>query len=155
MFTPEAWFTVPTASSALPCRSGQAGVLSRMESRPPEREIRKCRFCCGTGVKHPENTGAQFNCWDCKEACGDYMVKTAVWEAAMPEYARIKREMKAKFAGTPEEFRITVRLCVRCLGVRLKRALLPEDFTDARINDMLRLGVSMGRKSAVDAHSDE
>lgn len=125
------------------------------EPKLPERDPRKCRFCCGTGLKHPENTGAQFLCWDCKRGCGDFMVKSSVWKMAMPEYEKLRREMRVKWGGTSEEFRVTIRLCVGCLSVRLGRILLPEDFTDAAVNDVVRVGVSMGIRFQQKATNDE
>lgn len=70
-------------------------------------------------VQYAKDTIKAFTCMDCKANTLDlneyYMVHDEVWEQAVPDRDGM--------------------LCAGCLCDRLGRKLLPEDFTDAPIND--------------------
>jgi hypothetical protein len=110
-------------------------------TRKPKKK--RCSRCMGSGLKHPENTGKQFNCWDCKLVHDSFMVKNEVWKQAMPEYVEEKRKLKSMY-GLDRPFLVTIHLCFYCLEKRLGRHLRPEDFNLLLpINHGIALGMAM------------
>jgi hypothetical protein len=69
-------------------------------------------------------------CFDCKKKCANYMVEPSVWRQAFPNYAEVKSCNRDVF----------VELCFDCLSRRLGRALTLTDFSDAPVNEGMRLG---------------
>lgn len=121
--------------------------LARLQQTPSARQTRNCHACKGTGERHPDNDGRQYNCQDCSRPCGSYMVKDSVWRAAWPEYAEKKRELRQKYAGTAESFRTALCLCLGCLQHRLGRPLGKDDFDlTLPINDAIMLGLEIGSR---------
>jgi hypothetical protein len=101
---------------------------------PPDEAQRKralpsnpCQRCRGTGVRHPEDTGKQFNCWDCKLVHNSFMVKDPIWKQAFPDYAEQKKKLKEKYKED-KPFLVTIHLCFTCVEKRLGRKLVPSDF---------------------------
>lgn len=105
-------------------------------------------------------------CHDCQCFVDPYMVKDQVWEQAIPDYSRLARYLYQKVLDEmglrspvevrnlgPEEkkeFRArsyAIQLCFSCLQERLERPLEISDFTEAPINDKIRLGFNMGEAS--------
>lgn len=128
--------------------------LARLQA-PQLVSVRRCTTCAGTGVRHPENDGSCFNCYDCKRSGGSFMVKDAVWKEAWPEYAELKRSLNQKYKGTNEQFRAHLNLCLCCLSKRLKRKLKKEDFDlTLPINDLIVLGMEMGAALALENLED-
>lgn len=136
--------------------NGRLESLEREAARrdiPPEEATRKrtlakkpCSRCKGTGVRHPEDTGKQFNCWDCKLVHDSFMVKNEIWRQAFPDYVEQKRKLKEKH-GLERPFLVTIHLCFRCLEKRLRRKLVPEDFNLLLpINHGIALGMTMMRQ---------
>lgn len=72
-----------------------------------------------------------FGCFDCrKNTCANYMVEPSVWRQAFPNYAEVKSCNRDLF----------VELCFDCLSRRLGRSLTLNDFSDAPVNEGVRLG---------------
>lgn len=130
----------------------EGASITQLERVRAPAPLQMCRFCDGTGQRHPENNGSQFCCYDCKRHCGSFMVKDAVWRTAWPEYAAKKRALRQKYDGTPEYFRASLQLCLHCLQKRLGRKLVPDDFDlTVPLNDLIVLGMEMGAALAAEA----
>ena len=73
-----------------------------------------------------------------------YMVRESIWKEVFPDYLAV-RQQKIRRKGD-----WAVVLCPECLSKRLGRPLTPDDFTNAPINDWLRLDVNelMARRTA-------
>lgn len=135
-------------------------VLARLQAPAPAVRVvpdpATCRYCDGTGERHPENNGSQFHCHDCKRPCGSYMVKDAVWKQAWPEYAAKRQALVQKYKGTSEFFRANLNLCLGCLQKKLGRKLQKEDFDlTLPINNLLLVGMELGAQVMAENYSGE
>jgi hypothetical protein len=74
------------------------------------------------------------------------MVRNSVWDAAWPEYHRLRAALKAQHPGV----RFYLLLCFPCLEARLKRKLTIDDFNlNIAINHGILLGFEIGLRHAM------
>ena len=101
-----------------------------------------------------------FNCYRCLEYSDAYMVSDMVWNAAWPTYTQDKSVLKRVYEEKYPEYHDTqlhtgrmspkkglkahALLCLECLEVGLGRALKISDFTEAKINNIVRFAYAMG-----------
>lgn len=92
----------------------------------------------GLGSTPPPPSSArplQVGCLRCGKKGDWYMVHRHVWLQALPKYQEVK-------AANPD---VCIELCFDCLAKRLGRALTIADFTDANVNNGIRLGYWLGK----------
>lgn len=75
-------------------------------------------------------------CLECGEWPSEYMLEHDIWMQAVPDPA--VRLDKEKPGG--------VHLCLACVPKRLGRDLTLDDFSDAPLNNPIRVGFALGRK---------
>jgi len=89
-------------------------------------------------------TNAGYACYDCQHHGGAYMVHDHVWDAAWPDYWKVKRSR----AHLPERRDRILCLCLGCLSRRLGRPLTPDDFDlEVPLNESVRVGIEMGERT--------
>lgn len=73
-------------------------------------------------------------CYFCSDISCLYMVKDDVWFKAWPSYSKDKAANRGK----------VMEMCFNCLENKLGRPLTIDDFTNAPVNEGIRLGFEMG-----------
>ena len=89
-------------------------------------------------------------CYDCGEHCGSFMVGNSVWKVAFPEYEDIKERLEQENPGEDNKSRAMrfVGLCIACLYRRLPWSFDIDDFTDAKMNDVIRAAYRAGLEAS-------
>lgn len=89
-------------------------------------------------------------CYDCGEHCGPFMVNGVVWKVAFPDYNDIKKRLEQENPGEDSKARAMrfVGLCIACLYRRLPWSFEIDDFTDAKMNDVIYAAYRAGLEAS-------